>query len=69
MNLKYTIGDLIDDGDAGLGYITKLTLEREYILLIHIKWFVHQADQVYNDYSIDRWITNRTANHYPVGKQ
>lgn len=68
MNLKYTIGDLIDWSDAGLGYITKLTLER-YGIVIHIKWFADQADHVYHDYNIDRWIMNRTANHYPVGKQ
>ena len=65
---EFTIGDLIDDSDAGLGYITKLTLERDGIL-IHIKWFAHSVDQIYRERDVDRWITNRVANHHPVGKQ
>ena len=69
---EFTVGDLIDDDDAGLGYITKLTLlERlePYSILIHIKWFAHSVDQIYRERDVDRWITNRVATHHPVGKQ
>jgi len=69
--MKYQVGDLIDDYDnAGLGYIEALTEHPcNNIITIHIVWFSDLAKYVYTDYSVNSWIVNKTAIHYPVGNQ
>ena len=69
--MKYTVGDLIDENNAGLGYIAnikKCNINRN-INRICIVWFSDYAEYAYSDYYVDNWIANESARHHPVGKR
>ena len=60
--MKYTVGDLIYENNAGLGYISNI--KKCNINRICIVWFSDYAEYAYSDYYVDRWIANKTARHY-----
>jgi hypothetical protein len=64
--MKYQLGDLLDDTDAGLGYISAIIED-----IIQITWFGGNRDGYlsYHYKDVDRWIKNNQTIHYPVGKQ
>ena len=62
--MKYTVGDLIDENNAGLGYIAnikKCNINRNIICIV---WFSDYAEYAYSDLYVDNWISNKTARHY-----
>jgi hypothetical protein len=61
--MKYQVGDLIDEKSAGLGYVSNTT-DRIFIV-----WFSDQAEYGYTEYSVNSWLINKNAIHYPVGNQ
>jgi len=65
--MKYQLGDLLDDQDAGLGYVSGIIED-----IIQITWFGENLQKSYLSYhykDVDRWIKNKNTIHYPVGKQ
>ena len=65
--MKYQLGDLLDDQDAGLGYVSGIIED-----IIQITWFGENLQKRYFSYhykDVDRWIKNKNTIHYPVGKQ
>jgi hypothetical protein len=65
--MKYQLGDLLDDQDAGLGYVSGIIED-----IIQITWFGENLKKSYLSYhylDVDRWIKNKNTIHYPVGKQ
>jgi len=64
--MKYNVGDLLDDRNSGLGYVSAIMED-----IIQITWFgrTRSSHPSYHYKNIDRWINNGYAIHYPVGKQ
>jgi len=64
--MKYQLGDLLDDKDAGLGYVSGIIED-----IIQITWFGRTSGSYlgYHYKNVDMWILNKNTIHYPVGKQ
>jgi len=63
--MKYQLGDLLDDKDAGLGYVSGIIED-----IIQITWFGHTSVSYlsYHYENVDMWILNKNTIHYPAGK-
>jgi len=68
--MKYTVGDLIYSKGAGLGYIIKITEDKQFNgFILAIEWFINGKAHHYGSIDLDRYISRREAIHYPVGNQ
>jgi hypothetical protein len=64
--MTYQVGDLLDDDQSGLGYVSGIMED-----IIQITWFGRPrgSHPSYHYENVDRWIKYGYAIHYPIGKQ